>query len=319
MNLELFEKYVGTSSLFENRSFLMYWLSYLFSALGDAIYFFVIPWTIKELTGSGTMMGTFLLTVGVPRVVLMLFGGVAVDRFDGRRIMILSDLLRAIVMVGMLALMVTNQLNMKLILGLGFIFGVLDAFYWPAVTSIRQRIVKKEHYVQSNSLLAGTWQVSVFIGPVIGSFLYQIDNGKTCIVAIICALILSAFTLRFVRLKKIEKKKNHIQKSSIREDLSFGIKYISKNQVLLIIIFMMLFANSSFNMLQVGLAFLAKSFHANANEFGLMQSALGAGGLLVSFVLSFIIIIKNPSPRANMFAVSFQGLGLLTLGLTSHY
>ena len=64
----------------------MYWLSYVFSALGDAIYFFVIPWVIKEITGSGVMMGMFLLVAGVPRIALMLFGGVVVDRFDGRKI-----------------------------------------------------------------------------------------------------------------------------------------------------------------------------------------------------------------------------------------
>ena len=165
-----------SASLFKNKNFLMYWLSYVFSALGDAIYFFVIPWMIKEITGSGIMMGMFLLVVGVPRIILMLLGGVVVDRFDGRKIMFISDISRAMVMLGIFILMVTNSMNIFFIFTLGFVFGVLDAFYWPAVTAIRQRVVSKEHYVQSNSLLAATWQITALIGPLTGAFLYHIDK-----------------------------------------------------------------------------------------------------------------------------------------------
>jgi hypothetical protein len=60
VNLNGIESGKGTS-LLKNKSFISYWIGYFFSALGDAIYFFTIPWMIKELTGSGTMMGTLSL------------------------------------------------------------------------------------------------------------------------------------------------------------------------------------------------------------------------------------------------------------------
>jgi MFS transporter, DHA3 family, macrolide efflux protein len=309
-----------SASLFKNKNFLMYWISYVFSALGDAIYFFVIPWMIKEITGSGIMMGMFLLVVGVPRIILMLLGGVVVDRFDGRKIMFISDISRAMVMLGIFILMVTNSMNIFFIFTLGFVFGVLDAFYWPAVTAIRQRVVSKEHYVQSNSLLAATWQITALIGPLTGAFLYHIDKGIICVFVIGIAFIASALTLYFLKLKPIMKEKeSREQKNSIKEDLAFGVKYVLQNHLVFTLIITMLFANMSFRMLEVGLPFLAESLKANEKEFGLMQSALGAGGLVVSFILTFIIMIKNPSPKANMLAISCQGLGLLLLGLTTNY
>ena len=69
-------------------------------------------------------------------------------------------------MLGIFILMITNSINMFSIFTLGFIFGVVDAFYWPAVTAIRQRVVSKEHYVQSNSILSGTWQITALFGPL---------------------------------------------------------------------------------------------------------------------------------------------------------
>ena len=309
-----------SSSLFNNKNFLVYWVGYLFSALGDAAYFFVIPWMIKEITGSGTMMGMFLLVVGVPRIILMLYGGVIVDRYDARKIMFLSDLLRAAIMTGILILMIIGSLNIYFIFVLGMFFGVVDAFYWPAVTAIRQRVVNEKHYLQSNSLLAGTWQITALIGPLLGAFLYRIDDGIICVAVIISTFIMSAITLYYLKLSPLMKiKENQERKGSIKEDLKYGIRYVVQNQLVFTLIITMLFANVCFKMLEVGLPFLADSFKATEKEFGMMQSALGAGGLIVSFVLSFVMIIRNPSPKASMLAISCQGLGLLLLGLTANY
>ncbi|WP_088011556.1 MFS transporter [Gottfriedia acidiceleris] len=304
--------------LFKNRNFLKYWLSYLFSALGDSIYYFLIPWMIKEITGSGTMMGTFLLVVGVPRIMFMLFGGVIVDRFDGRKVMMLSDMLRAILMIVMLVLLMLNSMNMSFIFILGFIFGTVDAFYWPAVTSIQQRVIEKNKYVQSNSVFAGTWQITALIGPIIGAFLYQLDNGKTCFIFICISFVISAITLFLIKLMPIKTAIQTEKKSNLKENFIFGIRFILQNRLVLTLIITMLFANASFRMLFVGLPFLAKSFGASESEFGMMQSMLGGGGIIVSLLFAFVFIIKNPSLKVNMIAVSAQGVGLLLLGFTSN-
>ncbi|PEJ57164.1 hypothetical protein CN692_13505 [Bacillus sp. AFS002410] len=306
------------SSLFKSRNFLMYWLSYLFSALGDSIYYFLVPWMIKELTGSGIMMGTFLLVVGVPRIVFMLIGGVIVDRFDGRKVMILSDLLRSILILVMFFLLILNSINMTYILILGFIFGTVDAFYWPAVTSIRQRVIEDSKNVQSNSLFAGTWQITALIGPIIGAYLYQFDKGKTCFIFICITFAVSALTLIKLKLKPIKNVSKPDKQSTLKGELIFGLRFILHNRLVLTLIITMLFANASFRMLFVGLPFLAQSFGANENEFGLMQSMLGGGGIIMSLILAFVIILKNPSLKLIMIAVSLQGLGLLLLGFATN-
>ncbi|WP_269768023.1 MFS transporter [Tumebacillus avium] len=90
-------------AIFRQRSFLFYWLGYVLSQLGDVIFMITMSWMIVEVTGSGIIMGTFLMMFGIPRLAVMLIGGVMVDRYDPRKVMIYSDLLRAAVLAVILA------------------------------------------------------------------------------------------------------------------------------------------------------------------------------------------------------------------------
>src|SRR4051812_42132351 len=114
-------------SVFRNRDFRNFWLGYLLSQFGDAVFFITVGWMIVEITGSGLIMGTFLLLLGVPRVILMLVGGVLVDRISPRGLMFWSDILRAVVLGVMLLLPLEKGAPLWPLYVLAVIFGSVDA------------------------------------------------------------------------------------------------------------------------------------------------------------------------------------------------
>ncbi|MFC4560181.1 MFS transporter [Virgibacillus kekensis] len=306
--------------LFKLKNFVMYWLGYLFSAMGDAIFILVVSWYIVEKTNSGTMMGTFLLFVGVPRVVLMLVGGAVIDRFSPRIVMFISDLIRGIVLFIFAWLSITDGLQIPVLFGLGSIFGVVDAFYWPSVTAIRQRIVKEHHYTQSNSVLTGTWQISAIIGPLLGGTLISlIGFGWSYSVTGLLYLI-SAVTLFFINLlpRQVSVDTTEPRKNMFSEMVA-GAKFVRNSPLLLVIVGTALFGNMAMSTVTVGLPFLAKEYQVGAEGLGQMSASLGLGGIIMSILLSVVIIIKKPQPRIMMAVLFLQGLIILLIGFTQNH
>ncbi|WP_421378358.1 MFS transporter [Bacillus salacetis] len=309
---------MGKWDIFKNRNFVMYWLGYLFSALGDAIFILSVSWLIVKLTGSGVVMGTFLLFVGIPRVLFMLVGGIAVDRFSSRIVMFWSDTLRAIVLFIFAAASLTGYVSLPLIFGLGVVFGIVDAFYWPSVTAIRQRIVKPEQYTQSNSVLTGTWQIAAIAGPLLGGILINLLDFTISFTVTAFSFLISAVTLFFIKL--LPKAGDWVtEKKSLAADMLEGARFIWGSPLLIAIIMTAVFGNMAMSTILVGLPFLAQEYEVGAQGLSQMQAGLGVGGIAASVLLSAFIVIKKPSPRAKMAILFLQGIMILTIGFTQNH
>ncbi|WP_371069266.1 MFS transporter [Sediminibacillus sp. JSM 1682029] len=306
--------------LFQQKSFVVYWLGYLFSAMGDSVFILVVSWFIVQLTGSGVMMGTFLLFVGIPRVVMMVLGGSVVDRFSPRMVMLFSDIMRAVILLIVAILYMTGSLHMPVLLGFGVIFGVVDAFYWPSVTAIRQRIVVESQYPQSNSVLTGTWQISAIVGPVLGGALISLLGFGWCFGVTGMLFFISAITLFFIKLLPKQSVPDTAKESKkLLSGMFDGIKFIRQSPLLLVIITTALFGNAAMSTITVGLPFLAEDYQVGAEGLGYMSASLGIGGILMSVLLSVVIIIKKASPRIMMAVLFFQGMTILFIGFTQNH
>ncbi|WP_456274644.1 MFS transporter [Bacillus sp. AK031] len=311
---------MGKWEIFKNRNFVMYWLGYLFSALGDAVFILSVSWMIVKMTGSGVVMGTFLLFVGIPRVIFMLVGGIVVDRLSSRTVMFWSDTLRAVVLFIFAAASLTGNITMPLIFGLGTVFGIVDAFYWPSITAIRQRIVHKEQYTQSNSVLTGTWQIAAIAGPLLGGILINLFGFTLSFTVTAFSFLISAVTLFFIKLlPKAGGMVTENPKKSVLGDIKEGARFVWESPILMVIIITAVFGNMAMSTILVGLPFLANDYGVGAEGLSQMQAGLGVGGILASVLLSAFIVIKRPSLRAKMVILFLQGGMILGIGFTQNH
>jgi MFS family permease len=80
-------------SALSNRSFALLWSGQTLSRLGDSLFTIALAWWVLQKTGSATAMGIVLICSTLPMLLLLLFGGVAVDRFPRLHLMLASLLI----------------------------------------------------------------------------------------------------------------------------------------------------------------------------------------------------------------------------------
>lgn len=122
--------------LLKRRNFRLFWIGQGISLLGDHCYLIALPWLVLRLTGDKLAMGMVLGIGGVPRALLMLLGGAVTDRFSPREVMLVSDVLRLVVVALLALLVITTAVQLWMLYLFALLFGVADAFFFPAVGAI---------------------------------------------------------------------------------------------------------------------------------------------------------------------------------------
>src|SRR5574342_1431835 len=166
------------ASVLRIRNFRLLWIGERLSLLGDQFYMIALPWLVLTLTGNALAVGTVFALAGIPRALFMLVGGALTDRFTPRRLMINSNLAR-MVLTGLLAVLVAmNLIQLWMLYVLALFFGLADAFFFPAQTSIVPQLVDKDQLQQGNAMIQGTATLSLLVGPILaGRLISWLDGG----------------------------------------------------------------------------------------------------------------------------------------------
>ncbi len=153
------------------RSFALLWGGQTVSRLGDSLYRIALSWWILEKTGSAVAMGTLAVFSLVPMLLFLLVGGVIVDRLPRFRIMLASDIVNTLVVALVAVLAHTDQLQLWHVYAVSIVFGLAEAFFFPAYTASVPQIVPPDELPSANSLTSLSWQLSGVIGPTIGAII----------------------------------------------------------------------------------------------------------------------------------------------------
>src|SRR5512139_1026496 len=115
-----------------DSAYLRYLAGQAFSGLGDQVWYIALSWAAIHATSAG-VAGFVLSVSAIPRLAFLLFGGVFADRFDIRRLMISSDVLRAgVCAAAALTAFLVSGTSLLMLLALALVFGTVDALFLPA-------------------------------------------------------------------------------------------------------------------------------------------------------------------------------------------
>jgi MFS family permease len=123
------------------RDFALLWTGMTVSLLGDGIYLVALAWQTYELSDTPTALSLVGVAWTAPMVVFLLAGGVASDRIDRRKILMLSDAIRGVAVLAIGALSVAGELELWHMFVLVAMYGIGDAFFGPAFGAIVPDIV----------------------------------------------------------------------------------------------------------------------------------------------------------------------------------
>jgi MFS family permease len=158
------------------RSFALLWTGQTISRLGDNLYRIALAWWVLEKTGSAEAMSTVLVVSFLPMVLFLLVGGVVVDRLPRFRVLFVSDISNGLV-VGLVAwLASTGRLEIWHVYIAGAVFGLADAFFYPAYAASVPQIVPPEALPSANSLTGLSYQLTGVVGPAVGAALVSLGG-----------------------------------------------------------------------------------------------------------------------------------------------
>ena len=158
------------------RAFALLWTGQTISRLGDSLYRIALSWWVLEKTGSATAMGTVLVVSSLPMLLFLLVGGVVVDRLPRFRVLFASDVLNGCVVAVVSVLAATRALEIWHVYVAGAIFGLSDAFFYPAYSASVPQIVPPESLPSANSLTGLSFQITGIVGPAVGATLVALGG-----------------------------------------------------------------------------------------------------------------------------------------------
>ena len=139
------------------------WTAQIASDFGDNLTFLSLMFLVQRLTGSTVALATLMIVVTVPSLVFSMVSGVYVDRFDRRRMMIVSDFFRALLVLGFL--FVQSEELLPLLYVIAFLQASIATLFNPARGALLPRIVGEEKLLAANSVS----QTSRIIFNVLGT------------------------------------------------------------------------------------------------------------------------------------------------------
>jgi MFS family permease len=142
----------GPLAPLRRREFRLLWCGMSTSLIGNGILLVALAWQVYDLSGLPAAMSAVGVALSLPQVVTLLIGGVVSDRFDPRRVMVLSDLARAAVMATLATLSITGAVQLWHIISLTAVYGAAAGFFGPSFDTLVPRLVHHSELVAANAL-----------------------------------------------------------------------------------------------------------------------------------------------------------------------
>lgn len=149
-------------SLVRDRSFGLLWAAHALVSFADAAISFALLLAAYRLTGSAAGVALVAISIALPQLLVALPAGALVDRWDRRRVMVASDLVRGILVLGFPAVLATD-LPWLLYL-IAFAQASVGTFFNPARGALLPELVQAQRLLQANSLLEMTRVVAGVAG-----------------------------------------------------------------------------------------------------------------------------------------------------------
>jgi MFS family permease len=264
----------------QRRNYRLYFASEAISRAGTWVQLIAEQWLVIQLGGSGLALGITTALQFTPLLLLGAYGGVLVDRWNKRTLLILTQTTAGLLalIVGVLA--VTGLIEIWMIWAAALLLGCVEAIDTPASQAFTMELAGPADATNAVALNSAVSTAARAIGPAIGGFLIAAAGiGPSFLInAATFAVVVTALRLMDPADLYIEPPAPR-QRGQVQEGLRHVWSHSGLRTVLLVVTLVSIFA---FNF-QVLLPLLAsETFHRGAALYGLLMSCLGIGAVVGS-------------------------------------
>jgi MFS family permease len=178
----------------QHRGLKLIFVANLVSMIGSGMNTAAVTWFILQTTHSEMSLSTLVVLQTVPAILLLPFTGVVIDREDRRRLLMILDACRGLV-IGLVAILaVTNRVHVWHLYAMGVLVSAGFWMFWPAVTALIQELTPESEFVGANTMLLAGVQGGWMIAGALVGFMYEhihlggvlAIDAMTYVVSLIC-------------------------------------------------------------------------------------------------------------------------------------
>ncbi len=200
----------------DNANFRRLWIGNVISLLGDWFNTIALYTLVFRLTGSPFALGAVFIFKMLPWALASPIAGVLVDRYDRRRLMIISDLVRAVVVLGFL--LIDEAGDVYLVYFLIAAQVMLGSVFVPAKSASIPNITTPRELLTANALMAASWSVMLALGAAIGGFATEWFGEQAVFIIDSATYLVSAyFIYRAVIPQDTEAPRGPVLRTAMRE------------------------------------------------------------------------------------------------------
>ncbi|MEU0405191.1 MFS transporter [Streptomyces sp. NPDC006197] len=286
------------------------WLgAYTASTLGDSVYYLALSWSAVS-SGTPAQAGLVMAVSAVPRALLMLGGGVVADRLGPRRVVIASDTVRALVVLGLAATLFLASPGLWALAAVALVFGVVDALFLPAVGALPPRIAARDQLTRVQGLRGLAHRTGAVLGAPLGGLAVAVGGPATAFGLAGALFVLSLPLLSALRLRPLPATDEARDGTALR-DLADGLRYLRGHRVLGPLMIVVLLSDLGFvGPLNLGLTVLSEQRGWGASGIGWILAGFGTGAGAASLLLA----VRGRVPRAGAVSGWTMAVGAVSIG-----
>ncbi len=296
----------------------LYLIGIAITLFGSSLVQYAIIWHITLATQSGIQMTLSAICGFVPQLIISLFAGVWADRYDRKKIVMLSDLMIA---AATFILVITFLLGYEELWTLYVILAVRSlgqGIQTPATTSLVPQFVPQDKLLRVNGLVGTIQSSCMLIAPAVSGAILAFAQMETIFMIDIITAIIGVSLISLMKVPPLVRTTSEVQTSVIVE-LKEGIRYVRdhifiKEMLAYYAIFMILVVPAAMlSPLQVTRTFGESYLNLTAIEIAFSLGAL-FGGVIITVWGGF-----NQKIKTIAFASVLFGVTTALLGVVSHF
>ncbi|MFF0555110.1 MFS transporter [Streptomyces sp. NPDC004266] len=279
------------------------------STLGDSVYHLALSWSAVS-GGTPAQAGLVMTVSAVPRALLMLGGGVIADRLGPRHVVIASDTVRALVVLGLAATLLLASPGLWALAAVALVFGVVDALFLPAVGALPPRIAERDQLARVQGMRGLSSRLGAVLGAPLGGLAVALGGTAAAFGVAGVLFALSIPLLSALRLRPLSDADQARDGTALR-DLADGLRYLRGHRVLGPLMIVVLLSDLGFvGPLNVGLAVLSEQRGWGASGIGWILAGFGTGAGAASLLLT----VRGRVPHAGAVSGWTMTVGAVSIG-----
>ncbi|HEV2580896.1 MAG TPA: MFS transporter, partial [Ktedonobacteraceae bacterium] len=259
--------------------------------------------------------GVVGLALVVPVIVLSLPAGHIIDRFDRKTIVIVSQLVLALVSLGLTALSLTRG-PLLLVYGCLVLYGCAGAFSSPASSTLVPQVVAEDAFESAAKWDSSVGQLASVLGPALGGLLIALRGSAALVYAVNAgAILVFVCLLCFLR---VVRQAEPATEATTLQSLGEGLRFLRKTQVILASITLDMFAVLLGGAVTLLPIYAKDILHVGPVGLGWLRASPSIGALAFSFIIAYVPPFKRAG-RTLLLTVAGFGAATVIFGVSRSF